>query len=54
VKVGAKVGMAVSAEAEMNVSAEAGMAAAEEIRRTGSIVGVFRRFKVEVVFLGKS
>jgi hypothetical protein len=45
VKVGAKVGMAVSAEARI--------ATAEEIGRTGLIVGVFGRFEVEVKSSGK-
>jgi hypothetical protein len=62
VKVGAKVGIAVGAEAVVanktigvvGAGAEAGMATAEEIRRTGSIVRVFGRFKVKVVSSGKS
>jgi hypothetical protein len=45
VKVGAKVGMAVSAKARI--------ATAEEIGRTGLIVGVFGRFEVEVRSSGK-
>jgi hypothetical protein len=54
VKVGTKVGIAVGAEAGIEVGAEAGMATAEEIRRTGSIIGVFERFKVKVGSSGKS
>jgi hypothetical protein len=52
--VGVEAGMDVSAEVRMEVGAEAGIAAAKEIRRTGLIVEVFGRFKVKVVFLGKS
>jgi hypothetical protein len=60
--VGAEAGMATEtigvvgagAEAGMAVGAEAGMATAREIGRTGSIVGVFGRFEVEVVSSGKS
>jgi hypothetical protein len=54
VEVGAEAGMALYAEAGMEVGAEAGMATTEEIGRTGSIVGVFGRFKVKVGSFGKS
>jgi hypothetical protein len=52
--VGTEAGMDVSAEVGIEVSTEAGIAAAEEIGRTGSIVGVFGRFKIKVMFPGKS
>jgi hypothetical protein len=70
VKIGAKVGMAVDAEAGiatetigvvgagaeagMAVGAEAGIATTKEIGRTGSIVGVFERFEVKVGSSDKS
>jgi hypothetical protein len=44
----------VGAEVEMEVSVEARMATAEKIRRTGSIVRVFEKFKVKVGSFNKS
>jgi hypothetical protein len=62
VKVGVKVGIVVSVKVGINVSAEvrikvstkAEIAAVKEIKRTGLIVRVFKRFKVKVIFFGKS
>jgi hypothetical protein len=61
VKVSAEVGMEVIVEVRREVGAEVGIATAEEMRRTGSIVGVFggfkvgiRGFEVGVVSSGKS
>jgi hypothetical protein len=40
--------MEVGAKVRIEVSAEVRIATADEIRRTGSIAGVFRVFKVRV------
>jgi hypothetical protein len=52
--VGAEAGMEISVEVGIEVSVKAGIAIVKEIKRTGLIVGVFRRFKVKVVFFSKS
>jgi hypothetical protein len=56
VRVSVEVRREVSTEVRIDVSAEVRMATAGKIRRTetGSIIGVFRGFKVRVRFFSKS